>query len=224
MHQRLTWTLVLFLVTALTGSVWAQTYSAPLLGTGEYERIDGTGNCANDPNFIAGVYDTVNQLQAGGNAWGCDSEWGSFAEFDFSDVGTDNPILSATLVLRYTGYGDDAAGLPYLAVYGYTYAGSAVTLPRADLNDQTALDIFAPTSTTNVDISIDVTGHVQDLIESDSFQAGFFVCGVYSEIGYSDLVYFGGAGHTYPPRLLIQTSNPVSDQASSWGQVKALYR
>ena len=59
-----------------------------------------------------------------------------------------NPILGATLTLRYTGYGDDASGLPYVGLYAYGYAGGQVLLPRASLNDMTALAIFAPSAIT----------------------------------------------------------------------------
>jgi hypothetical protein len=199
-------------------------FTASLLGTGHDEREDGGEGCLNESDFIAGVYDTVTQLQAGGNGAGCDSEWGAFAEFDFTDIGTNSVILSVTLVLRYTGYGDDAMGLPYIGVYGYEYAGGPVFLPRTELDDHTALAIFAPTSTTNVDITIDVTDFIADLVLEDTFQTGFFVCGVFSEVGYNDLVYFGGSDHAHPPRLVITTANPVRNDRYGWGALKSLYR
>lgn len=215
----------LFLTLTWCGLVTAQNdFPAPLLGTGHYERVDDGGECANDPNFVAGVYDAVTQLQVAGNSAGCDSEWGAFAEFDYADIGSGNVVLSATLVLRYTGYGDDTTGLPYVGVYGYEYAGGPVVLPRDQLTDQTALAIFAPTGTTNVDFELDVTDYVVDLVEEEIFQTGFFVCGVFSEVGYDTLVYFGGSSHAHAPRLIITTEDPVQNQRCSWGKVKALYR
>jgi len=99
-----------------------------------------------------------------------------------------------------------------------------VSLPRAALNDQTALAIFAPTSATNVDYTFDVTDLVTELVQEQTFRTEFFVCGVYSEAGYNDLVYFAGAGHPYPPRLVITTESPVAVEGQSWGAVKAVYR
>jgi len=213
------------LVLAMAGPSLAQfDYHAPLLGTGHDERVDGVTGCPNEADFIAGIYDSVIQLQAGGNGYGCDSEWGCFAEFDFAAVEESNIIFTATLIWRYTGYGDDAQGLPYLGVFGYEFTGGPVALPRANLNDQTALSIFSPTSSTNVDIAINVTDYIIDLVDQEIFQTGFFVCGVFSEVGYNDLTYFGGSGHPYPPRLVISTTGPVQAEAQSWGAVKAVFR
>jgi len=213
------------LVLAWCCSAMAQSdFTAALLGTGHDERVDGGDGCLNEPDFIAGVYDAVTQLQAGGNGYGCDSEWGAFTEFDFTGIGAGSVILSVTLFLRYTGYGDDAMGLPYIGVYGYEYTGGPVVLPRAELDDHTALAIFAPTSVTNVDIAIDVTNFIRDLVLEGTFQTGFFVCGVFSEVGYNDMVYFGGLDHAHPPRLVITTDNPVGNDRSSWGGLKSLYR
>ncbi|MCP4571722.1 MAG: hypothetical protein GY838_05165 [bacterium] len=213
------------LLTVTGDAVLAQSdYPAQLLGTGHEEREDAGGTCLSETAFVAGVHDAVTQLQVGGDSAGCDAEWGACAEFDFAAIGTGNPILGATLHLRYTGYGDDAAGLPYVGLFAYAYTALPVVLPRADLNDQTALAIFAPTGTTNVDFSFDVTDHVIDLVAENIFQASFFVCGVFSEVGYNDLVYFGGASHANPPRLVVTTLQPVPVESRSWGRVKALYR
>ncbi|MCK9994963.1 MAG: hypothetical protein KAH56_01645 [Candidatus Krumholzibacteria bacterium] len=213
------------LVLALCGSALAQSdFTASLLGTGHEEREDGVEGCLSESGFIAGVYNAVTQLQTGGNGYGCDSEWGAFTEFDFTGIGTSSVILSVSLYLRYTGYGDDAMGLPYIGVYGYEYAGGPVVLPRTELDDHTALAVFAPTSTTNVDIAVDVTDFITDLVLEGTFQTGFFVCGVFSEVGYNDMVYFGGSNHTHPPRLVITTANPVWNDRSSWGGLKSLFR
>ena len=224
MYRRFLGPLLGLLIVAAGVPAAAQTYDAPLLGTGDDERVDAAEPCASEPDFIAGQYTTAAQLQVGGNAWGCGSEWGACAEFDFAFVGAGNDVLSATLILRYTGYGDDAGGLPYLAIYAYDYAGGPVDLPRVDLDDHTALDIFALTGTTNVDVAIDVTDRINDLLADGIYRAGFFVCGVFSEVGYSDLVYFGGASHAHPPRLALETSLPVAAEPAPWGRVKALYR
>ena len=215
---------VLVLLTGTNAAIAQTDYTADLLGTGHDEREDAPSPCLNDLDFTAGVYDAATQLQVGGDRGGCDSEWGTCAEFDFADIGLDNGVLAARLILRYTGYGDYASGLPYVGVYGYDYTGSAVILPRADLDDQTALAIFAPTSVTNVDIEVNVTDYIADLVDNEIFQAGFFVCGIFSEVGYDDMVYFGGADHTSPPRLVIETVNPVAAEAVSWGEVKTLFR
>ena len=202
--------LVAVLILTQWGPAAAQVdVTADLLGTGHEEREDAGGLCPSEQAFTAGVYDAVVQLQAGGDSAGCDSEWAAFAEFDFSAVGAGGLVEAATLHLRYTGYGDDAMGLPYIGVFGYAWAGGPVVLPRDDLDPQSALAVFAPTSVTNVDIAVDVTGYVADLVEQEVFRTGFLVCGAYSEVGYNDLVYFGGAGYGNPPRLVITMTSPV---------------
>ena len=122
-----------------------------------------------------------------------------------------SPVAAGSVVV--------AAGLIALGQGGFPkLAGPAAALLTP------ALAIFAPTSTTNVDIAIDVTDFIEDLVLEGTLRTGFFVCGVFSEAGYNDLVYFGGADHTYPPRLVITTTGPVSDERSSWGGLKSLYR
>ena len=213
------------LALVLSGPALAQLdITADLLGTGHEEREDAGGLCPSEPAFIAGVHDAVAQLQAGGDSAGCDSEWAAFAEFDFFAVGSGGLVEAAILHLRYTGYGDDAMGLPYIGVFGYAYAGGPVVLPRDDLDPQSALAVFAPTGVTNVDIAIDVTDHVADLVEQEVFRTGFLVCGAYSEVGYNDLVYFGGAGHAHPPRLVVTVTNPVPARPLGWSALKSAYR
>ncbi len=222
------WLFVL-LVCAVTfmnnGPVRAQTeYSAPLLGTGHYQREDAADPCTQDPNFIAGQYNSLVQIMAGGNNAGCDSEWGFCAEFDFSASEEGNEVLSAVLSLRYTGYGDDSGGLPYLGLFDYEYSGAPVLLPRAEFNDQTALAVFQPTGSTGVDFDFDVTDLVTGLLEEGKGQVGFFVCGVFSEVGYDSLVYFGASDGQYPPRLMISTAQVVQARPTSWGMVKTCFR
>jgi hypothetical protein len=199
-------------------------YTATLLGAGDDERIDGAGGCPHELDFIAGVPSPASQLQVGGNGYGCDSEWGAYAEFDFSAIGASGIVMAASLTVRYTGYGDDAAGLPYVGLYDYAYAGGPVALPRADLDEFSGLAVFAPTSATNVDFTFDVTDVIIERVQDETRQAGFFLCGAFNEVGYNDLVYFGGSSHSYPPRLVITTAQPVTSRQVSWGAVKAVYR
>ena len=127
----------------LPGALHAESVlSAPPLSVGEDERIDGVDPCSHEAEFVAGTVSTATNLRVGGNSYGCDSEWGVSAEFDLSAFPPDLEILSATYVVRKTGYGD--GGLPYVAVFPYEADGGAHFLPRADLDMDTALDIAAP--------------------------------------------------------------------------------
>lgn len=216
---------VTFVLMIWAGPAIAQfDYPAILLGAGDDERVEGAVGCLNETDFIAGVPSAASQLRVGGNGYGCDSEWGAHAEFDFTAIGASGVVMAASLTVRYTGYGDDAAGLPYIGLYDYPYAGGPVALPRADLDGFSGLAVFAPTSATNVDFTFDVTEEITALIADETFQAGFFFCGAFNEAGYNDLVYFGGSSHPYPPRLVITTARPVASRQVSWGAVKAEYR
>ncbi len=159
-------------------------------------------------------------LNVGGNAWGCDSEWGVSAEFDLSAFHPGQTILAAEFVVRKTGHEE---GLPYVAAFAYAATGGEVLLPRADLNEYTALDIMAPTQA-NVDLHFTVTDHIQDLIDDGAARAGVFLCGVNSEVGRMDRIYVGGAPHGYPPRLVITTEGPVSGETATWSALKSIYR
>ena len=194
-------------------------FTAPLLQAGEDERVEGVGACPVEPDFAAGTVSTAYSLHVGGNAWGCDSEWGASAEFDLTAFNPGQTILAAELVVRKTGHEE---GLPYVAAFGYAATGGEVPLPRADLDMYSALDIVAP-GQANVDLHFTVTGHVQDLIVDGAARAGLFVCGVYSEVGRMDRIYVGGAPHAYPPRLVITTEGPVGGETSTWGGIKAIF-
>jgi len=197
-----------------------EAFQAPLLQVGEDERVEGTGACPVEPDFIAGTVSTAYSLHVGGNAWGCDSEWGVSAEFDLAAFTPGQEILGAEFVVRKTGHEE---GLPYVAAFAYAATGGEVALPRADLDDHTALDIVAPTQS-NVDLHFTMTGHVQDLIDDGVTRAGLFLCGVYSEVGRMDRIYVGGSPHAYPHRLVITTEGPVSNEAATWSGIKIIYR
>jgi hypothetical protein len=211
---------VLAVLMAPVMTIAAETYEAPLLLAGEDERVDGVGTCPVEPDFVAGVVSTAYSLKVGGNAWGCDSEWGVSAEFDLSGFPSGLTILAAEFVVRKTGHEE---GLPYVAVFDYEATGGETLLPRADLNEYTALDIRAP-GAANVDLAFTVTDHVQDLVDDGFTRAGFFLCGVFSEAGRMDRIYVGGAPHDQPPRLFITVEGVVAGERSSWTGVKSLYR
>ena len=61
----------------------------------------------------------------GGNAYGCDSEWGVSAEFDLGAYTPELMILEAEFVVRKTGHEE---GLPYVAVFAYAATGDEVVL------------------------------------------------------------------------------------------------
>ncbi|MBC8426593.1 hypothetical protein H8E07_20955 [bacterium] len=195
-------------------------FPAPLLQAGEDERIEGTGACPVEPDFLAGSVSTAYSLHVGGNAWGCDSEWGASAEFDLTAFVPGQTILAAEFVVRKTGHEE---GLPYVAAFGYEATGAEVPLPRADLDMYSALDIVAP-GQANVDLHFTVTGFVQDLIDDGAARAGLFLCGVYSEVGRMDRIYVGGTPHAFPPRLIITTEGPVGGETATWSGIKTIYR
>ena len=214
-------TMLALVVLALAASVCAEeAFQAPLLQVGEDERIEGTGACPVEPDFIAGTVSTAYSLHVGGNAWGCDSEWGVSAEFGLAAFTPGQEILGAEFVVRTTGHEE---GLPYVAAFAYAAAGGEIPLPRADLDMDSTLDIVAPTQY-NVDLHFTVTGHVQDLIDDGAARAGLFLCGVYSEVGRMDRIYVGGAPHAYPPRLVVTTEGPVANEAGTWSGIKTIYR
>lgn len=209
---------ILALSAAAAGAV--ETYSAPLLLAGEDERIDGVGTCPQEDAFLAGTASTALSLNVGGNAWGCDSEWGVAAEFDLTAFLGGPAVLAAEFVVRKTGHEE---GLPYVAVYGYLADGTPVLLPRDDLDEFSALDIRAP-GVANVDQTFTVTGHVQDLLAGGATRAGFFLCGVFSEAGRMDRIYVGGASHAFPPRLILTVEGTVAAERSTWSGIKSVYR
>ena len=208
------------ILSALGSPCAADEYQAPLLRVGEDERVEGIGSCPVEADFIAGTVSTAYSLRVGGNAYGCDSEWGVSAEFDLSAFAPGQAVLAAEFVVRKTGHED---GLPYVAAFAYTATGSEVLLPRADLGPDTALDIVAPTAA-NVDLHFTVTGRVQDLIDDGAARAGLFLCGVYSEVGRMDRIYVGGAPHDAPPRLVITTEGAVALERSTWSGIRSLFR
>ena len=195
-------------------------YQAPLLQVGEDERVEGTDPCPQEADFVAGTISSVYSLKVGGNAYGCDSEWGVSAEFDLSALNPGQTIFAAEFIVRKTGHEE---GLPYVAAYAYEATGGEVLLPRVDLDMYTALDIVAPTQA-NVDLYFTMTEHVQELVDDGASRVGVFLCGVHSEVGRMDRIYVGGSLHDYPPRLVITTDNTVAGESSTWSGVKSIYR
>ncbi len=211
----------LALVLALPAAAVAETvFTAPLLQAGEDERVEGAGGCPVEPDFVAGTVSTAYGLQVGGNAWGCDSEWGTSVEFDLSAFTPGVTVLAAELVVRKTGHEE---GLPYVGAYAYAADGGEVLVPRAALDEFSALDNRAP-GAANVDLAFAVTDHVADLVADGEPRAGFLLCGVFSEVGRMDRIYVGGATHAAPPRLLITVEGTVAGEGLAWGAVKTLWR
>jgi hypothetical protein len=208
---------ILMLLAGATAA--AMDYSAPLLQAGDDERVEGADGCPQEAAFLAGTVSTAASLYVGGNAWGCDSEWGTSAEFDLSAFGPGQTVLAAEFVVRKTGHEE---GLPYVAAFGYGATGGEVVLPRDDLDEYSALDIVAP-GVANVDLHFTITAYLQDLLDDGAARAGFFLCGVYSEVGRIDRIYVGGSTHEFPPRLILSVDGPVVATRSTWGAVKSLY-
>lgn len=207
----------------ITGTSVALTVNLAPTRCGESERVFGTPPCPQDPAFLAGTVSSETSLKVGGNAYGCDSEWGTSLEFDLTPVPEGQVINSATLVVHKTGYADDAQGFAYLGAFRYPATGAEVAVPREDLTPETAEDILYPPAA-NTDLSFDVTSAVQEMISDETKMAGFLLAGIYSEVGYHDYIFIGGATSSNPPRLEIEYHAPVAAQAASWSKVKALYR
>lgn len=210
------------LVVASAALATVEVTLAPLQG-GDDEREDGVGTCLNETTFYAGTVATAANLKIGGEAAGCDSEWGSSLEFDLSDIPPHQPVLSATLIVRKTGYSDDSQGFAYLGAYAYAATGGVVSLDRAALTPETALDVLYP-SAANVDLSFDVTAGVLDLVNDGMTRLGVFLAGVYSEVGYEDWISIGGTTSYAPPRLVVVSEGTIPAETGTWSAMKACYR
>jgi len=190
---------------------------------GHDEREEGSGSCLSETAFKVGVASIVQHLKAGGEAAGCNSEWGSFFEFDLGPVPTGSPVESARLIVRKTGYSDDAQGFAYLGVYAYTPTGTEVAIERDDLTPDGALDILYPPAA-NVDVSLDVTAAVGAYVEAGIAKLGLLLAPVYSEIGYEDWISVGGCAYTIPPRLVVTYQGAVGAETTTWSGLKVRYR
>ena len=206
-----------------TLSTSADETAAPLLRCGDEEREDAGSACQQESAFLAGNNSPALHLRIGGEAWGCDSEWATSLEFDLSPIPVGLQVYAATLVVRKTGYSDDAQGFFYVGVFPYAATGAIVSIPRATLTPDTALDIVYPPAA-NVDLAFDVTPAVREWVATGVARAGLLLAGVYSEVGYDDWISVGGAGSTFPPRLHVVHEGTVGAPATSWAGVKSLYR
>lgn len=222
-------TLVLCLVTAAAGVVCAAAFAraaeltlAPTL-CGHDEREEGTAGCPVETAFKAGVPSATLHLQSGGDTAGCNSEWAACFEFDLGAVPAGAPVDRATLLVRKTGYSDDAQGFAYLGVFAYAPTGAEVALERDDLTADTALDILYPPAA-NVDLALDVTAAVAARVGDGVAKLGLLLAPVYSEIGYEDWISVGGCAYMVPPRLVVAFQGAVAVEATSWSGLKARYR
>jgi len=212
------------LLVALAATVAASdTVTIPPLQSGDDEREFGSGACPQETKFTAGTVSTAPHLKVGGEAAGCDSEWATSLEFALDAVPAQQPVVSAVLTVRKTGYSDDSEGFPYVGVFAYPATGAPVTVGRDELTPDTALDVVFPSSA-NVDLSFDVTAAVQVLVDAGAARAGFLLAGVYSEVGYEDWISVGGATYAFPPRLVVVYEGTVPTNEAGWSSVKAAYR
>lgn len=190
---------------------------------GHDEREEGAGSCPQEDHFKAGTGSVEVNLMVGGQAWGCDSEWAASFEFDLGPVPAGAPVQSAMLIVRKTGYSDDAQGFAYIGVFAYEPTGSEVPVARDDLTPETALDVLYPPAA-NIDLSFDVTAAVQARVAAGAAKAGLLLAPVYPEIGYEDWISVGGCAHPAPPRLVINYEGAVATEASTWSGLKAGWR
>lgn len=195
---------------------------APTL-CGHDEREDGAGACLSEDAFKAGVPVAALHLKSGGDTAGCNSEWAAFFEFDLGPVPAGSPVDHATLVVRKTGYSDDAQGFAYLGAFAYVPTGAEVRVPRDELTPDTALDVVYPPAA-NVDLSLDVTAAVAACVGDGVGKVGLLLAPVYPEIGYEDWISVGGCAYTVPPRLVVAYQGAVGAETTAWSALKARFR
>ena len=197
------------------------TYSP--LQCGEDKREDAGGTCLQETSFYAGAISAAMHLKVGGDTAGCNSEWATSLEFDLGAGPPLGAIMSATLIVRKTGYSDDSQGFAYIGAFAYQATGFVVTVERADLTPETALSIVYPTAA-NTDLSFDVTPAIQALVSGGKPCAGLLLAGVYSEVGYEDWISVGGANYSTPPRLVVAYARPIAIRGVTWSVLRSLYR
>jgi hypothetical protein len=190
---------------------------------GHDEREEGTGACRFETAFKAGVPTAAAHLKAGGEAAGCNSEWAACFEFDLGPVPSGAPVDRATLIVRKTGYSDDAQGFAYLGIYAYAPTGAEIAVEREDLTPDNALDIVYPPAA-NIDLGLDVTAAVTACVSAGIAKVGLLLAPVYSEIGYEDWISVGGCAYTVPPRLVVAFQGAVGAESTTWSGLKARYR
>jgi hypothetical protein len=212
------------ILVGLVPGAMAVTLSLTATLAGHDERVDAPDPCLQEGFFLAGTASAEANLRVGGNSYGCDSEWAAGLQFDLSDFSTGQQIQSAQLMVRKTGYADDAAGFAIVGTYSYPASGGSVSVLRSGLTPETALDIVSPPAA-NVDMEFTVTSAVQDLIDDGIFDAGFLLCGVYSEVGYLNYITIGNTTGSNPPLLVIEfEEGTVPASSDGWGSVKSLFR
>lgn len=201
----------------------AETVTYLPLQCGDDEREDAGGTCLQETSFEAGSVSTALHLKVGGDAAGCNSEWAASFEFDLSSRPAQSALLAATLVVRKTGYSDDAQGFAYIGAFAYGATGSLVEVLRTDLTPETALSIVYPPAA-NIDVSFDVTAAIQALVSAGGTRAGLLLAGVYSEVGYEDWISVGGTNYVAPPRLVVTYERSIATQPTTWSAIRSIYR
>lgn len=204
-------------------AVFAAEVTLGPLQCGEDEREDAPVPCLQEDFFLGGTVSTIVNLRTGGTAYGCNAEFATTLEFDLQWLPPAHDVLGAALIVRKTGYADDAQGFFYLGAYAYPADGQPVPVPRAGLTPETALGIVYPPAE-NVDLVFDVTAAVQEAVGMERDRVGLLLAGIYSEAGYEDYITVGGTAHPNPPRLVVEFEGPVSAEPISWSAVKALHR
>lgn len=207
----------------LSGIAFATEITVQPTVCGSDEREEGAGSCLVETGFKAGVPAADLHLKIGGDAAGCNSEWAAFFEFDLGSLPPGAQIYQAILIVRKTGYSDNAQGFAYLGAFGYEPSADELIIERADLTPATALDVIYP-SAENTDLAFAVTAAVQEWNTEGIAKAGLLLAPVYSEIGYEDWISVGGCGYALAPRLVVAHEGAVRDEPSSWSRLKANYR
>jgi hypothetical protein len=211
------------LVLLAAGAATADQMTLGPLQCGDDERVEGAGSCPQETAFTAGTVSTAYHLKVGGDSYGCNSEWATSLEFALDALPPNAVLVSATLVVRKTGYSDDSQGFFYLGAFAYPATGSPVAVERDGLTPETMLDVVYPPAA-NVDLSFDVTPAVRAVLDEGGARAGLLLAGVYSEAGYEDWISIGGAAYAVPPRLVVEYQATVGALTRSWSQVKGAYR
>lgn len=214
------WTCGLLLLFTTTAAGAATVTYLPVQ-CGDDEREDGGGVCPQETKFYAGTVSTALHLKVGGDTAGCNSEWAASFEFVLDPL--PRAVTAATLVVRKTGYSDDAQGFAYIGAFAYPATGAVETIERAALTPDTALSIVYPPAA-NVDLHFDVTAAIQGLAAGGGSRAGLLLAGVYSEVGYEDWISVGGTAYAIPPRLVVEFELPIATQSLTWSSVRSLYR
>lgn len=205
------------------GLAGGETVTYVPLQCGDDEREDAGGTCLQETSFNAGTVSAAQHLKIGGDAAGCNSEWAASFEFDLSARPAMSALVAATLVVRKTGYSDDAQGFAYLGAFAYGATGTPVIVERADLTPETAQSIVYPPAA-NIDVEFEVTAAIQALLAGGGTRAGILLAGVYSEVGYEDWISVGGTNSMAPPRLIVTFDRSIATEPATWSAIRSAYR